>query len=291
MGRFICSLALGALAISVPAALSAKETVLKQSSPWNVDFAPEKCRLAAFYGEEDNRHLLFFEQHFPGEKAGMSVAGPAFKRFQSRKNTALQFFAAQKPLTTKPFTGDMGELGPAVIYSSVNLSTGTETREDKTPTSLPQLDTEFAKQVEYVSLTQRGTEIRLETGPLAEAFKVLNTCTQDMVTSWGLDLDQHLSAQEMPKWTNEKQVARRIARTYPSQALNRGEQAILRMRVIVDETGKVADCVIDDATTTERLESPACREMRNARFNPAIGADGKPFKSFYATSITYQIGR
>ena len=65
----------------------------------------------------------------------------------------------------------------------------------------------------------------------------------------------------------------------------------MRMRAIIDETGAVSECVIVNATVTERLESPACKSMKEAKFTPALDAQGKPFKSYYATSVTYQIGR
>ena len=51
--------ALAAIAtVTSPAAAAADPVVLKPSSPWNVDFAETKCRLARLFGEGDDRHLL-----------------------------------------------------------------------------------------------------------------------------------------------------------------------------------------------------------------------------------------
>ncbi|MEM7665480.1 MAG: TonB family protein [Pseudomonadota bacterium] len=102
-------------------------------------------------------------------------------------------------------------------------------------------------------------------------------------------MEKHLSATRLPKWKNQSSVVRRIQATYPVDALGRGEQGIFRMRVIVSETGKVTGCVINNATVQDRLESPACKAMRKAEFEPALDADGKPFQSYYATSITYRV--
>ena len=60
------------------------------------------------------------------------------------------------------------------------------------------------------------------------------------------------------------------------------------MRVIVSEDGKVEKCSID-ASTTNELDSPACREMERAEFEPALDAQGEPFRSYYATTITYMM--
>lgn len=286
------ALGLGAAAIAAPAIADDEPTELARSSQWNVDFAPNKCRLAAFFGEGEERHLLFFEQFYPSQRAGLTVAGPAFERFRSLRETMLSFSEEQEPVSTEPFAGDIPTVGPAIIYSNIGFDPEegeTEDESESAPTTLPQLDPGLGNAIEFVSLRQRSREVRLATGPLGEAFEVLNTCTRDMVREWGLDVEQHMTATRMPEWLNEQEVAMRIARNYPSAALNRGEQAILRMRVIVDTEGRVEQCLIDEATTTEALVSPACRQMERAEFTPALDAEGNPFRSFYATVIVYRI--
>lgn len=264
--------------------------VIEPSSKWHVDFAPNKCRLARTFGEDANRHLLFFEQFSPEKTVGLTVSGPSFDRFKTRQKTGLRFFEAQEAFETEPFKGDLDSVGPAMIYSTVDLEKGDDI-EDGELTSLPQLDAALGEKVEFVALQQRGREVQLRSGPLGEAFKVLNQCTQSLLSDWGLDAEKHLAARQLPKWKNERRVAGRIARVYPRSALNRGEQSILRMRVIVNEKGEVSECAINEATTTEKLESPACKEMLKAEFSPAIDSKGQPFKSYYATSIIYEIDR
>ncbi|TAD79661.1 MAG: TonB family protein, partial [Sphingomonadales bacterium] len=64
---------------------------------------------------------------------------------------------------------------------------------------------------------------------------------------------------------------------------------IMRMRVIVADDGTVESCTIISSTNTKRLESPACEVMQRAEFDPARDANGTPFRSLYATSITYRM--
>jgi TonB family protein len=276
--------------LHAPAFAADDPVTLESDTPWIVNFAPDKCRLSSQFGDEDNRHYLFFEQHYPSRMAGMTIAGPALKRFRSRRQTALRFYDGQEELETEPFTGEVDTIGNAVIYPMVHVKGGTGSFESNI-TGLARLDIELADKVEYVAVRQRGREVRFETGPLGEAFKVLNTCTQDLVREWGLDVERHLTAQKMPKWLNAERISGRISRDYPTSALYRGEQAILRMRVIVGEDGRVERCEIGEATKTKRLKSPACAEMENARFEPAKDAEGQPFRSYYATSLRYMIDR
>src|SRR3546814_4595238 len=121
---------------------------------------------------------------------------------------------------------------------------------------------------------------------LADAVKVLNQCAQNLMASWGLDLERHLSAASMPVWTNEKAIVRDIA-AYPLDAVKDGDRAIVRMRIIVDEAGKVAECKLIQATADDGLNSPACKAMQKATFSPALDRNGEPFQSFYLNNIVY----
>lgn len=286
------TLAFSALAAPLVAAESPVE--LAPSSKWNVDFAPDKCQLIRTFGEGENLHYLRFQQYSPGEAAGLTVAGPAFKRFRSRSETDLRFFESQTPHRTKPFTGTVEGFGTGVIYSSVTVDRGMPDRppEDNTPhdPSVPLLDTALGTQVQFIELRQGGRVVRLKTGPLNAAFEVLNQCTLDLLRDWGLDAEKHLTALSGPRLINQGAIVRRIQSDYPSDALREGEQAILRMRVIVSEHGKVESCTMIEATQTKDLESPACRLMKSATFEPARDANGAAFKSYFATSITYRIG-
>jgi TonB family protein len=284
-------LALAALSAAVPA--QAKPVVLTPSSQWTVDFADEKCRLVRTFGEGEGRHLLAFHQYWPSRDVGMTVAGSAFKRFVSLARTDLRVFEAQEPVRQTPFTGKVEGYGEAVIYSSVQLD-GSEPDEDPTDGSAPRavalIDTAFGKQVQFLELSQGQREVRLETGPMDAAFEVLNQCTMDLLRQWGLDPEQHRTALSGPKWLNRDALVRRIVANYPRGALGQGEQGIMRMRVIVGADGSVESCTMLKATNTTRLESPACEVMQRAKFAPARDATGQPFRSFYATGITYKIG-
>lgn len=289
-------LALAALPALAAAPVAAEPVVLKPSSPWNVDFAADSCRLVRLFGDGENRHFLAFQQYSPAEGFGLTVAGQGFKKFRSLGKTMLRFHDAQAPRETTPFTGTIGEYGPGVVYANLGIEDEPledEDAADKAQTSLPgvpQLDLEQGKQVQFITLRQGKHEVRLETGSLDQAFAVINQCTLDLLRDWGLDPDRHVTAQTRPRWTNQDVIARRIQREYPAEALRVGEQGIMRMRVIVSPEGMVESCTILKTTQSEELESPACKMMKNARFDPARDAAGAAFRSYYLTSITYKMG-
>lgn len=287
-------IALIAFAVTlVTSPAQAELVVLKPGSPWNVDFGVDKCRLVRLFGEGDEQHMLAFQQYWPARNAGLTVAGPEFRRFRSLERTSVKFFDAQEAFRTTPFTGSVEKFGTGVIFSNINIAGPELEPNEIDPPSKPgtrQMDVALGAQVQYLELRQGSRAVRLETGPLDEAFKVMNQCTLDLLRDWGLDTARHLTASTGPRWINQAALTRKIVADYPAGALAQGEQAIMRMRVIVGADGNVESCVILKATDTKRLESPACNVMQRARFEPARDAAGQPFRSFYVTSITYKIG-
>lgn len=275
-------------AVLAPAPLLAATTELQPNGPWNVHFADEKCVLSGVFGDERNAHLLAFQQYWPSGSAGVTVAGPAFGKFENLQPTRLTFYDGQQAIEGTPFRGKIEDVGAAVIYTSVALAAREQGQRQRARV-LPDLDTAFGQQVRYVSVKQGSREVRLQTGPLKAAFEVLNSCTEGLITEWGLDLERHRTATALPKWRNSQTLVRRLQGLYPSRALNAGESGIMWLRVIVGEGGKVEDCVIHRGTKSERLDSPACNVMQTAEFEPARDAGGQPFRSYYATMVTYRI--
>lgn len=292
MRRTILALAALSTTLATPVQ-GAEPVVLKPSSPWNVDFAEDKCRLNRLFGEGEDQHFLSFQQYWPAREAGLTVAGPAFRKFRSLERTGVRFFAGQEPVERTPFTGTVEGFGTGVIFPTIRPDETQgegEEGEARAPAGMPQMDPAFGQKVEFLELKQGGRVVRLETGALKSAFTVLNQCSLDLLREWGLDPERHASAISRPRWTNQAGLVKRIMENYPREAWSEGEQGVMRMRVIVSAEGTVESCTMLKATETDLLESPACKVMKNALFEPARDAAGQPFRSFYATSITYRGG-
>ena len=149
------------------------QTILEASSPWNVNYGEEQCRLSRVFGPEDQKHLIFFEQWGPGSDFGFTAAGPSFDRFKGARPTYWRTFDGQEPHRTEPFRGNVDKVGSAIIYSALDLESGQtaqisrrgrarqkkkeEAASDlKTALSkltLQQLDEEFAAKAEYISVS------------------------------------------------------------------------------------------------------------------------------------------
>ncbi len=283
-------LALAVLAATVPA--QAEPRVLKPYGPWNVDFGEDICRLQRLFGSSEDKQVLVFQQYWPSDRAGLTLAGSAFGRFRSLERTDLRFYEGQEPLRAGAFTGTFGDIGDALIFPNISLEKPEPLESKETVSDKPftQMDVALGKKARFVQVRQGSKEVRFETGPLNAAFEVLNQCTLELLRGMGLDADKHITMQSEARWLNRDALVRRIVADYPDEAQANGEQGIMRMRVIVTAEGTVESCKILKATDTQRLESPACKVMERAQFAPALDAEGTPFRSLYATTITYKIG-
>jgi TonB family protein len=66
---------------------------------------------------------------------------------------------------------------------------------------------------------------------------------------------------------------------YPDTAVRSGEGGTVEFALLIDETGKVADCMVTATSHVPVLDAQSCAVViERARFVPAVGADGKPAK-------------
>jgi hypothetical protein len=293
MLRFTLCFAAG-FAVCAQASLAAEPAVvLPATSKWQLDYGKQTCRLARAFGEGENLSLVYFTQHGPDDGFELTLAGEPLKRFAPK--TVIQFGPAGGEWETDPFKGDVEGVGPALIYSGINLAEEPEEgepEEDFTEAMdrLPAIDIERARGMEYIEVRQRKRLVRFDTGPLDAPFAALNACSEDLINEWGLNLDQHRSMTRMVDWTNSKQIVSRVVRDYPVAALRKGEQAIIRALLIVGADGKVERCTLDNATNSDALPAPACRALEDAIFEPALDSQSQPMRSFYITKIVYKMG-
>ena len=273
----------------------AEAPVFLPSSPWHLDVANEKCRLARRFGEGASEHMLFMELDKPTAAVDFAVAGPALGDTRWKKPVGFRFGTLDAVYEEHYSKGTLGKFDPAILTISTSLAAPGEEEEDHEEESwienvggLSGIPAERYAGNEDLHVVQGDkTLAALRLDSLVPALTALNQCAESFVEHWGLDLAQHRTMQQGPRWTNSKAVIRRFISEYPSEALRSGEQGSVRFVVIVDETGAPVECRQSDATEMEKLDSPACKGMMRATFEPALDAEGKPMRSYYATKVRY----
>lgn len=287
MKAIVSAVVLG-LMVTPPAA-AAEPVVLPPSSKWVLDYADQKCRLLRTFGAGDAPALIALEQSAPKETFGLTLAGPQLKGFSERE-VDLTFAEGSDGQKRRPFTGTVEKFGTALIFSSVAFRERDESERDDLAAALAEVDVEAAAAADFIEVRRGSRHIRFDTGNMEKPIAALNRCTADLARSWGLDPDRLRTASRAPTWRNEQAIVRKIVQTYPTEAIRRGERAIMEMRVLLGPDGKVTSCTLENSTKVESLESPACDAMKQAEFDPALDATGTPISSLFATTIIYTMG-
>ncbi|MEO8455966.1 MAG: energy transducer TonB [Sphingomicrobium sp.] len=297
-----------ACAAVAPATIAASEPVrLQPSSRWVLDYAANSCRLSRIFGQGGDTVIFLLESDGPGDMdmlvTGTPVAGgdediPA--RFLPVQGKPMKGLAAKSTST--------GE--PAILWSTVDLypddvaarkeKAAAERRAHRGVRPPPRDIAEeaadklqrqdFATKVSEVEIEARpGHPVILETGSLGQAIETFDECSRDSLRDWGVDPDleekivRPIWAPNVAEWFRPED--------YPPDMLDQGQQSVVKVRVLVDASGRVTKCTSLSHFKAPQFNQIVCNNFtKRARFEPAELADGTKVASYYATQINWRIG-
>ena len=77
---------------------------------------------------------------------------------------------------------------------------------------------------------------------------------------------------------------------YPRDAIYRNQGGTVKFALLIDEKGQVADCSVIGTSEVAVLDAQSCALLKTrARFEPALGADGKPAKDAVTAAIVWRM--
>jgi TonB family protein len=295
MGR-IWMAGLAPLLVAVPSLAAEKAPVeLAPTTPWNVHYADDYCRLARFFGEGKQRILLSMEQGQPGEGFRLTLSGAMLDGPGDKDEASLTFgdLGEQKLLF---FPGTLGDKTPAWIFSGnirIRPYSDADVRFAAKHGYYPEgagsvSEAEEAATNSLLIARPLRNPVRLKTGPMKAAFAAMNSCTDELLEHWGIDAARHRerSRSAMPvgspaRWLNSSD--------YPSAMLARGQPGLVRFRLSVGADGVPTACHIQRSTNGKPFDDAVCKGvMRRARFEPALDKEGQPMASYYVNAVQFQ---
>lgn len=305
MIRFALGFAAAACMASAPL-LAQEPRVFTQSGPWTADFGDDYCRLARTFSNGEDTISLAFERIAVVPKVTVLVVGDSIQMFRGAERIGFHFLPNNSPFEasfSRSETPDGQQLlmiSDLNVWSMPQLNLAFEPSEENPetvpsappfpvapPVGIPgfeQAELDQAAQVTGILLRQGLTApVQLNTGSLRAAFEVLQSCSYDLLQSWGLDAEKHRTMQRgaMPY------PARLISnRTVPFQENSRLVGGNNQVRIMVSSEGNPTSCHIHTPTLSERVNERICEQvMTNARFNPARDAEGQPMASYWTAPV------
>jgi hypothetical protein len=293
---FVASLICASLAMPVAAAAPAP-LILKPSSTWHVDYADERCRLARQFGDSKQTVLLFVDLYGPSEYFQMTIAGKLVRSAVQKGDANIQFGPSEEEQKLSFVSGTIGK-EPALLFSrSARIAPpnaaellAIKERSDDEWINLQPISEERKKAVRYLRIGKPLRKpVTLETGSLRGPLAALDTCVENLVTSWGVDVQKHktLTRKAEPSKSPGDWIK---SSDYPENMLMAGQPALVSFRLSIGTDGVPTACHIQATTRPKEFDNAVCKSvMRRARFSPALDAQGQPLASYYQNNVYFRL--
>jgi TonB family protein len=78
---------------------------------------------------------------------------------------------------------------------------------------------------------------------------------------------------------------------YPKDMLAQGQESVVKVRVLVDATGRVTKCTTISHFNAPEFDRITCAKfVQRVHFKPAELADGTKVPSYYVNKVIFRIG-
>lgn len=290
-----------ACATAAPLLLGAAEPVrLAPTTKWVLEYADENCRLARKFGAGPQQVTLVLDQFEPGDEFRMILIGEPTKPRSADNVTSgrLRFGPNEEETDFEAETGTVGEQRALILLKAQRLAA--LTRAEEKAADLAKRRNQRFEAAPIGPVREAGAtwlEVRkglvrpliLETGSMREPMEALRTCSWDTVRHWGLDIAQQkgLTRKPHPKTPSGSWF---VSGDYPAKMARAGFHGVVHFRLLVDANGVPTTCRVQRSTQPKEFDDVTCATvMRNARFDPALDAQGKPVSSYWIATVRFQL--
>lgn len=290
---------LAVLALSANA--EAKEPLrLQPSSKWNVHYGEDSCSMARSFGEGDQKVILVADRYAPGDELQLSFTGKPARTGLLQGVVQVRFGPNEAVQDVEFYPATSADKTPAVILRG-SITIAPRSPEEKAAydaaVDTGNMDFQSSKIAPEREAAATFIEVKrsirepfiLETGSLGPPLEALRKCTDELLGHWGIDVAKHvtLSRQVTPVSNPGKWVR---SNDYPPAMIQQGKRAIVHFRLNVDTAGRPTKCHIQKSTRPQAFDDAVCKAiLRNAKFDPALDAEGSPVASYWRNTVIFQM--
>ena len=246
---------------------------LVPNGKWNLDYARDACRLSRDYGEGGQQITAVFERAGNDEGLALYLIGPDERGGASRGTASIRI--EPQGITQKSY------------YEKWTTRSATPRGVVRT-----WLDNDG------VAALRSATTLQILAGPVSAsiaptispaAFSSLETCSNDLARSWGLDPGER-DRVVVPAKASSNEAMWTTYADYPLEALRKKEQGVAIIAWTIGIDGRVHDCHTAVSSGSASLDAASCRALSTrGRYAPAIGKDGKPMETHQARRVSWSL--
>jgi TonB family protein len=257
--------ALAATAFAAPAVAAPRQPAKK----WVVEFAEAQCLASREYGTAEKPLMLVLKLPPMGEVLQMTLV-------RSGRTGGTEQVPAEVRI------GDHPAIRTSALAWNIKRAPLRSIRINLPDAAADQLAGASVLSVSGPELTE--TFALAQMGDLMAAMK---RCIADLRTYWniGPENEPKLRARAIGN------LARYFdAGDYPDMAIRKEQGGTVQFALLIDETGKIADCTVTATSSVPVLDAQSCIVLtERARFTPAAGTDGKPAKDAVTSRVTWKM--
>lgn len=263
-------------------------SVLQPSSPWNLRYDEDKCRMVRKFGEGEQSVTLLLDQTGIEPYYTLTLIGhpidASYGKFMRVK------FGNEQPSERSHIKGKLGDDTPLVAMHGVNLAPVPELGDSDIETAIEAIGPVREAAIDHISFSKGLDDpLTLATGSLGEPLAAMRKCANDLVQYLGVSdgPNPNLSKAAQPKGSPGTWVT---DQDYPTAMINRDEEGVVQFRLTVDGRGKPTSCHIARSTRPQVFDDIVCLALlKRAEFTPALDLEGKPVASYYRSAVRFSI--
>jgi hypothetical protein len=259
--------------VTVALALNAAAEPRQPTARWTVDFDDAQCVASRNYGTPQKPLQLVIKALPLGDVVQVGIIRPD-ERAETTTLGATVTIDDGTPIATRMLAFTPTGSKQRAYLANLPVATFTQLT--------------AAKSLSFVAAPNLDEQLTI--AGLAPLMKIMNECVADLRAVWpGSENGQRSPKTKSPPSLDLGPVLN--AHHYPGVASARLLGGAVKLVLLIDESGKVADCTVIGTSGAASLGVQACALVsERGTFKPATGLDGKPSKSSLVQSIDWRVG-
>lgn len=242
---------------------------LQPAGKWRVDFGESHCIAQRIHGPPDKPIYLMLKASAVGEGLQLSIIANGRNESGVQEKAKLSF--------------DGG--APAELWQ---LRYGAEKKLVRT-VNLTQSQADQLARAASLRWLAPNIDYSIPLGPMTDLVELIEKCRTNLAEYWNGTEQKEALIKQGPRLD---QPVRRLfsSSDYPDQAVMRRLSGTAKVVGLIDETGKMADCMVVETSGVAVLDAQTCIMIhKRGKFTPAIGADDKPAKSVFVQRVRWEM--
>jgi TonB family protein len=268
-GQAACRIVAALVGMGLTVPLAAAPVPLKPTSKWNVDFGDAHCIAMRNYGTEAAPLMLALKPSPIGDVMQVSVVRQSAKP------------------ETDQYSGSMTIDAAAPVRVSVLGYHGKGNTSRVASINLPIDKYQPLRSASRVRLQSAGEiDASFVLSDMAPVARALDRCVAGLKELWHIGAGDAVIA--TPAMSTKPLFTHFGPDDYPAVAVMKGDSGLVAITTLIDETGKIASCMVTQTSGYASLDAQSCAMITTrAKFVAATGPDGKPVKSVLESRIRW----